>query len=62
MGHRVLVTGANGHLGNNLVRRLFAQGDTVRAGLRDLENRRILEGLLGSVGLAQSPFRVFCSE
>jgi dihydroflavonol-4-reductase len=45
MGHRVLVTGATGHLGNNLVRRLYAQGDEVRAGMRDLGRRAILDGV-----------------
>jgi dihydroflavonol-4-reductase len=45
MGHRVLVTGATGHLGNNLVRRLYAQGDEVRAGMRDMGRRAILDGV-----------------
>ncbi|NYS35726.1 NmrA family NAD(P)-binding protein, partial [Streptococcus danieliae] len=34
-----LVTGANGHLGNTLVRELLKQGHTVRAGVRDINNR-----------------------
>jgi nucleoside-diphosphate-sugar epimerase len=45
MSRRVLVTGATGHLGNNLVRRLYAQGDEVRAGVRDLGRRAILDGV-----------------
>ena len=42
MSQRVLVTGANGHLGNNLVRRLYAQGDEVRAGMRDIGRRAVV--------------------
>ena len=34
-----LVTGANGHLGNNLVRALVDRGDRVRASVRDARNR-----------------------
>ncbi|GAB3642595.1 NAD-dependent epimerase/dehydratase family protein [Spirosoma arcticum] len=34
-----LVTGANGHLGNNLVRHLLAQGERVRASVRNTKNR-----------------------
>ncbi|OWP73456.1 NAD-dependent epimerase/dehydratase family protein [Pseudomonas sp. K2I15] len=40
-----LVTGANGHLGNNLVRALLEQGHTVRAGVRDTNNRAPFAGL-----------------
>lgn len=40
-----LVTGANGHLGNNLVRALLARGERVRASVRDLQNRAPFEGL-----------------
>ncbi len=40
-----LVTGANGHLGNNLVRALLKKGVNVRAGIRSLENSKTLEGL-----------------
>ena len=36
MGNLSLVTGANGHLGNTLVRALSARGDRVRAGVRDI--------------------------
>jgi dihydroflavonol-4-reductase len=32
------VTGANGHLGNNLVRLLLSKGETVKAGVRDIKN------------------------
>ena len=40
-----LVTGANGHLGNTLVRELLKQGHTVRAGVRDINNRAPFVGL-----------------
>jgi dihydroflavonol-4-reductase len=40
-----LVTGANGHLGNNLVRTLIAKGETVRAGVRNLEDTKMFDGL-----------------
>ncbi len=40
-----LVTGANGHLGNNLVRALLARGETVRASVRNPSNRVPFEGL-----------------
>ncbi|OUC50122.1 nucleoside-diphosphate sugar epimerase, partial [Eggerthia catenaformis] len=40
-----LVTGANGHLGNNLVRALISQGYRVRAGVRDLSNHTPFAGL-----------------
>ncbi|MBW2258573.1 MAG: NAD-dependent epimerase/dehydratase family protein [Deltaproteobacteria bacterium] len=45
---RVLVTGANGHLGNNLVRLLLEEGYNVRASVRDLGDPKKtgpLEGL-----------------
>ena len=42
---RCLVTGANGHLGNNLVRALLEQGHTVRAGMRNTNNRAPFAGL-----------------
>lgn len=45
MSQLSLVTGANGHLGNNLVRLLIAKGKRVRAGVRNLKNTEILEGL-----------------
>lgn len=38
MSDLCLVTGANGHLGNNLVRALLAKGMRVRAGVRDKNN------------------------
>ncbi|MCP4022588.1 MAG: NAD-dependent epimerase/dehydratase family protein [Desulfobacteraceae bacterium] len=41
----VLVTGANGHLGNNLVRKLIANGETVRAGVRNPNNTTPFKGL-----------------
>lgn len=40
-----LVTGANGHLGNNVVRALFGQGESVRAGVRNLSLSEPFEGL-----------------
>lgn len=40
-----LVTGANGHLGNNLVRHLLAQGERVRASVRNPSNREPFVGL-----------------
>jgi dihydroflavonol-4-reductase len=40
-----LVLGANGHLGNNLVRRLLENGRTVRAGIRSVAARDALAGL-----------------
>ena len=45
MGNLCLVTGANGHLGNNLIRALLEQGHRVRAGVRDLANTEPFEGL-----------------
>ncbi|MBS7662682.1 NAD-dependent epimerase/dehydratase family protein [Pseudomonas lalucatii] len=45
MGNLSLVTGANGHLGNNLTRALLAQGHRVRAGVRDLDNTQPFAGL-----------------
>ena len=42
---RVLVTGANGHLGNNLVRQLLARGDEVIAFVRKSADVRGLAGL-----------------
>ena len=40
-----LVTGANGHLGNNLVRELVKRGEKVRASVRNLNEAKVLEGL-----------------
>lgn len=40
-----LVTGANGHLGNTLVRALLARGHTVRAGVRQPADDRAFQGL-----------------
>ncbi|CCH54004.1 dihydroflavonol-4-reductase [Fibrisoma limi BUZ 3] len=40
-----LVTGANGHLGNNLVRHLLAHGERVRASVRNTRNRAPFAGL-----------------
>ncbi|SMG12514.1 NAD-dependent epimerase/dehydratase family protein [Sphingobacterium psychroaquaticum] len=41
----VLVSGANGHLGTNLVRLLIQKGFAVRASVRNLKNRTALDGL-----------------
>ena len=40
-----LVTGANGHLGNNLVRSLIEKGIPVRASVRNIKNKKALESL-----------------
>ncbi|NMZ09728.1 NAD-dependent epimerase/dehydratase family protein [Pseudomonas proteolytica] len=40
-----MVTGANGHLGNTLVRALIARGQRVRAGVRDPDRSAALAGL-----------------
>lgn len=40
-----MVTGANGHLGNTLVRALLARGQHVRAGVRDPDRSTALNGL-----------------
>lgn len=45
MQNTVLVTGANGHLGNNLVRVLLEKGEKVVAGIRNPANRAALAGL-----------------
>ncbi len=40
-----LVTGANGHLGNNLVRALLDKGEKVRASVRNVNYPKPFEGL-----------------
>lgn len=45
MQNTVLVTGANGHLGNNLVRVLLGKGERVVAAIRNPTNRTALAGL-----------------
>ncbi|KFF13320.1 dihydrokaempferol 4-reductase [Chryseobacterium soli] len=40
-----LVSGANGHLGNNLVRLLLQKGIPVRATVRNIQNKKPFEGL-----------------
>src|SRR5215470_17668335 len=40
-----LVTGANGHLGNNLVRLLLNKGIPVRASVRNVKNKEPFVGL-----------------
>ncbi|MFD2642584.1 NAD-dependent epimerase/dehydratase family protein [Pseudomonas japonica] len=45
MSKLCLVTGANGHLGNTLVRALLDQGYRVRAGVRDVSNVAPFAGL-----------------
>lgn len=44
-----LVTGANGHLGNNLVRLLLEKGEKVRASVRNTSHKEPFEGLLCEV-------------
>lgn len=48
-----LVTGATGHLGNNLVRALAARGETVRAGVRNLKNTEPFVGVNAEVVYAE---------
>lgn len=43
--HLALVSGANGHLGNNLVRLLTGRGLTVRASVRNIANKAPFAGL-----------------
>ena len=45
MKNLILVTGANGHLGNNLTRRLVSRGAQVRAGLRNMRDKESLNGV-----------------
>ncbi|MCX7109822.1 MAG: NAD-dependent epimerase/dehydratase family protein [Proteobacteria bacterium] len=45
IGRKTLVTGATGHLGANLVRRLLADGEQVRVMIRAGHDHRSLEGL-----------------
>ena len=45
MSNLCLVTGANGHLGNNLVRELLRSGEKVRAGVRDTQDIDMFNGL-----------------
>lgn len=45
MSNLNLVTGANGHVGNNLVRALLANGENVRASVRNTNNREPFIGL-----------------
>jgi len=45
MSNLNLVTGANGHVGNNLVRALLANGKNVRASVRNLDNKEPFNGL-----------------
>ncbi len=45
MINTALVTGANGHLGNTIVRKLLTKGFHVKAGVRDLQNTDPFKGL-----------------
>lgn len=45
MKQRVLVTGANGHLGFNLTKELISEGYEVRAGIRNMKNRDYFNNL-----------------
>src|ERR1035437_4643543 len=42
---KCLVTGANGHLGNNLVKELVCQNYQVRASVRNVENKEPFTGV-----------------
>jgi dihydroflavonol-4-reductase len=53
MSEKYLVTGANGHLGNNLVRGLVNQGKQVRASVRNVSNTTPFEGLNCEVVFAE---------
>lgn len=48
MPTKSLVTGANGHLGNTLVRLLVSRGEHVIAGIRNAQHRNILDSLGGT--------------
>ncbi|KAI9885401.1 MAG: pH-response regulator protein palA/rim20 [Watsoniomyces obsoletus] len=50
-----LVTGANGHLGNNVVRELCSRGEHVRAGVRNPCDSRLISHL---VGLSCTPVKI----
>ncbi len=52
MSKLCLVTGANGHLGNNLVRYLLNKGFRVRAGVRNRQNSKAFAGLDCEIVLA----------
>lgn len=43
-----LVTGANGHLGNNIVRSLLSHGYRVRGTVRNLANKKPFEGIVAA--------------
>jgi dihydroflavonol-4-reductase len=45
MANKCLVTGANGHLGNNLVRALLKKGEKVRASVRNINYTKPFAGL-----------------
>ena len=49
---QTLVTGANGHLGNNLVRLLLSEGYDVRASVRNTKDMRPFDGLSCEVAFA----------
>ncbi|MPZ17393.1 MAG: NAD-dependent epimerase/dehydratase family protein [Luteitalea sp.] len=48
---RAVVTGANGHLGNNLCKHLLQRGYTVRAGVRSLADQKKTAHLVAMEGL-----------
>jgi len=56
-----LVTGANGHLGNNLVRALLDNGEQVRASVRNTKNTVPFEGLDCEIVYADLMDKVPCS-
>lgn len=57
-----LVTGANGHLGNNLVRALLDKGEKVRASVRNVNYLEPFEGLDCEVVYADLLDREFLSK
>jgi len=62
MVNSCLVTGANGHLGNNLVRILHDKGENVRASVRNVNYTEPFEGLDCEVVYADIPDRESLSK
>lgn len=55
--NKILVTGATGHLGANLVRRLLADGQDLRLLVRTSSDRQSLADLVGRVELSEGDLR-----
>ena len=54
----ILVTGANGFMGNTIVKKLVAQGKPVRAMVRDLEkSKKRLSGVSDKIEIVQGDVR-----